>query len=141
MASGIEWTEPLDSGPVSVIEMERSPDWVKFILDRPMSSAPGDTFNYNSGNPHLLSAVIAKLTGMSALEYGKAKLFGPLGINDVYWRRDPQGVSTGGIRIVLTSSRHGEDRLFHRHFCPGTSWYSFIPTVQRKGRKTNRCRY
>jgi CubicO group peptidase (beta-lactamase class C family) len=66
-----------------------------------MSSAPGDAFNYNSGNPHLLSAIIAKLTGMSALEYAKAKLFGPLGINDVYWRQDPQGISSGGYGLYL----------------------------------------
>jgi beta-lactamase family protein len=78
MTSGFEWMEPLDGRPDSMFEMARSPDWVKFILDRPMSSAPGDTFNYNSGNPHLLSAIITKLTGMSVLEYAKAKLFGPL---------------------------------------------------------------
>ena len=40
MTSGIEW-----SMPDSMFEMERSPDWVKFVLDRPMSSAPGDVFN------------------------------------------------------------------------------------------------
>jgi len=101
MTSGLEWTEPLDGRPDSAIEMERSPDWVKFILDRPMSSAPGDVFNYNSGNPHLLSAIITKLTGMSALEYAKAKLFGPLGIHDVYWRHDPQGISNGGYGLYL----------------------------------------
>ena len=101
MTSGLEWTEPLDGRPASAIEMERSPDWVKFILDRPISSAPGDVFNYNSGNPHLLSAIITKLTAMSALEYAKAKLFGPLGINDVFWQNDPQGISNGGYGLYL----------------------------------------
>jgi len=81
--------------------MIRSPDWVKFILDRPMSSAPGDTFHYNSGNAHLVSAILTKLTGMSAMEYAKAKLFGPLGINDVYWPHDPQGISIGPFRLWL----------------------------------------
>ena len=101
MTSGIEWTEPLDGRPDSMFEMERSPNWVNFVLDRPMSSAPGETFNYNSGNPHLLSAIITKLTGMSALEYAKTKLFDPLGISDVYWRRDPQGISCGGFGLYL----------------------------------------
>jgi CubicO group peptidase (beta-lactamase class C family) len=103
MTSGIGWTEPLNGDPVSDIEMERSSDWVKFILDRPMSSVPGSTFNYNSGNPHLLSAIITKITGMSALEYAKAKLFGPLGITDVSWQHDPQGISTGGYGLYLQS--------------------------------------
>jgi len=101
MTSGLEWTEPLNGRPDSLFEWERSPDWVKFILDRPMSSAPGDAFNYNSGNTHLLSAIITKLTGMSTLEYAKAKLFGPLGINDVSWGHDPQGISNGGQGLYL----------------------------------------
>jgi len=78
MTSGMAWIQPPYGTAPSVIEMERSPDWVKFILDRPMSSAPGDTFNYSDGNAQLLSAIITKLTGISALEYAKAKLFAPL---------------------------------------------------------------
>ena len=101
MTSGLDWKEPLSGRPESVIDMERSPDWVKFILDRPMASAPGDVFNYNSGGPHLLSAVITKLTGKSASDYAKAKLFGPLGISTWNWRRDPQGISTGGYGLAL----------------------------------------
>src|ERR1700722_14778926 len=101
MTSGLEWTEPLTGRPDSMFEMERSTDWVKFILDRPMSNAPGSAFNYNSGNPHLLSAIITKLTGLSALDYAKAKLFGPLGINDLYWPHDPQGISVGGYGLFL----------------------------------------
>ena len=101
MTSGIDWREPTDGQPVTFFEMERSPDWAKFVLDRPMSNAPGDIFNYNSGNPHLLSAILTKLTRMSAEDYAKAKLFGPLGITDWTWRKDPQGVSTGGNGLAL----------------------------------------
>jgi CubicO group peptidase (beta-lactamase class C family) len=94
MTSGIAWMElGVEGTPSSsVTEMGRSPVWVQYILDRPMQSAPGDEFNYNSGNQHLLSAILRKLTGMSTLEYGKAKLFAPLGINDLDWWRDPQGI-------------------------------------------------
>jgi CubicO group peptidase (beta-lactamase class C family) len=101
MTSGIDWNEPVDGRAVSMFDMERSPDWVNFILDRPMSSAPGEIFNYNSGNPHLLSAILTRLTGMSASDYAKAKLFGPLGISIWNWRRDPQGISTGGYGLAM----------------------------------------
>jgi CubicO group peptidase (beta-lactamase class C family) len=101
MTSGIDWKEPLTGRPESVFEMERSPDWVKFILDRPMATAPGDIFNYDSGNPHLLSAVLSKVTGMSASDYAKARLFGPLGISTWNWRQDPQGISTGGYGLAM----------------------------------------
>ncbi len=71
MTSGFDWTElGLEEAAYgSFYEMRRSSDWVKFILDRPMRSAPGATFNYDSGNTHLLSAILTKITGMSALEY------------------------------------------------------------------------
>jgi CubicO group peptidase (beta-lactamase class C family) len=101
MTSGIDWSEPLDGPPVSMIEMNRQRDWVKFVLDRPMAHAPGDVFNYNSGNTQLLSAIISKLTGMSAWDYAKIKLFGPLGISVSNWWRDPQGISTGGYGLML----------------------------------------
>jgi CubicO group peptidase (beta-lactamase class C family) len=101
MTSGIDWKEPLDGRPDSVIEMTRSPDWIKFTLDRPMSGAPGDMFNYNSGNPHLLSAIITRLAGRSASDYARAKLFGPLGIENIVWRHDPQGFPLGGFGLAL----------------------------------------
>jgi len=101
MTSGLDWREPLDGRPETVIEMERSPDWVKFILDRPTARAPGDVFNYNSGNPHLLSAILSKVTGLSAEDYAKSRLFGPLGISAWNWRHDPQGISTGGYGLAM----------------------------------------
>jgi CubicO group peptidase (beta-lactamase class C family) len=96
MTSGLEWAEPN-----SMFEMERSPDWVRFILDRPMSRPPGEAFSYNSGNAHLLSAILTKLTGKTAFEYAKANLFGPLGISGLYWRPDPQGISIGNLGLYL----------------------------------------
>jgi CubicO group peptidase (beta-lactamase class C family) len=116
MTSGIVWKE-LENGTAywSLLrEMTRSPDCVKFILYRPMSSAPGDEFNYNSGNQHLLSAILTKLTGMGTLEYAKAKLFDPLGIKDLYWWHDPQGITIGGYGLFLqprSFRRVPEDRL------------------------------
>ena len=85
----------------SLLQMERSPDWVQFILDHPMVREPGAMFDYNSGNPHVLSAILSKVTGRSALDYARQKLFGPLGIEDVFWRHDPQGVSAGGAGLYL----------------------------------------
>ena len=100
MTSGLEWTEGLD-GFRSFLAMERSPDWQQFVLDRPMSTAPGTRFYYDSGNSHLLSAILTKVTGKSALDYARETLFGPLGIDDVLWRADPQGISGGGAGLYM----------------------------------------
>jgi CubicO group peptidase (beta-lactamase class C family) len=102
MTSGLDWNEPLSGAFFeSFVQMERSPDWVQFVLDRPMVREPGAAFDYNSGGPHVLSAILSKVTGRSALEYAREKLFGPLGIEDVQWRHDPQGVSAGGAGLYL----------------------------------------
>jgi len=101
MTSGIDWVEPLTGRPDSLNEMRRSPDWIKFILDRPMSTAPGETFNYNSGNSQLLSAIITRLTGMDARDYAKTKLFAPLGISTSNWLRDPQLLAIGGFGLSM----------------------------------------
>jgi len=100
MTSGFDWTDGAH-GFTSQTAMEHSPDWVKFALDRRMPNAPGEVFHYNSGNPHILSAILTKLTGMTASNYAKINLFGPLGIEDVYWRQDPQGNSCGGYGLYL----------------------------------------
>ena len=100
MTSGLEWTEGLD-GSRSFFAMERSPDWQQYVPDRPMATAPSTTFYYDSGNSHLLSAILTKVTGKSALDNAREVLFGPLGIDDVLWRSDPQGISGGGAGLYM----------------------------------------
>ena len=46
-------------------QMMLSPDWVQFTLDKPMARDPGTAFYYNSGDSHLLSAIIQRKTGMN----------------------------------------------------------------------------
>lgn len=101
MTSGLDWVEGLSGPPESFIAMARSPNWVQFILDRPMAAAPGSVFHYSSGNSHLLSAILTKVTGLAARDYAQQMLFGPLGIEDVLWRHDPQGISSGGEGLYL----------------------------------------
>ena len=100
--SGLSWQEPLtDEAPESMLQMERSPDWVGFVLDRPMAQAPGAGFNYNSGAWHVLSAILSRRTGVDTLSFARKELFAPLGITDVAWRRDPQGIPIGGYGLFM----------------------------------------
>jgi hypothetical protein len=71
------------------------------VLDRPTAQAPGASFNYNSGTWHLLSAIIGWQTGGDTLEFATQKLFKPLGITDVAWRRDPMRIPIGGYGLFL----------------------------------------
>ncbi len=62
---------------------------------------PGKTFFYDSGLPHLLSAIVQKTTGMTLQSYAEQKLFRPLGITDIAWGADPRGITIGhtGLRL------------------------------------------
>jgi CubicO group peptidase (beta-lactamase class C family) len=76
-------------------QMRESPDWIRFVLDLDTVEEPGTTFSYCSPGMHLLSAILQQATGMTALEYARQELFEPLGIGDVYWPADRQGISHG----------------------------------------------
>jgi CubicO group peptidase (beta-lactamase class C family) len=101
MTSGLAWDEGYSVSRRSVTELRGNRDWVRFILDRPMANQPGETFYYNSGNSHLLSALITRLTGKPAEDFARERLFGPLGIAAYVWSRDPLGQSLGGWGLAL----------------------------------------
>jgi CubicO group peptidase (beta-lactamase class C family) len=81
---------------VTLFQMIGSPDWIQFMLDLPMTDAPGARFAYNSGAVHLLSAIVRKTSGMNALSFARRYLFEPLGISDVSWPADPRGEDNRG---------------------------------------------
>jgi CubicO group peptidase (beta-lactamase class C family) len=93
MTSGLDCR--FDQAEITLRQMDQSKDWVQFMLDLPMAAEPGSKFVYCSGVMHLLSAIISQATGSSALEFARRELFQPLGIEDVIWPSDPQGVSRG----------------------------------------------
>lgn len=81
---------------VTLFQMLGSPDWIQFMLELPMTDAPGERFAYNSGAVHLLSAIVRKTSGMNALSFARRHLFEPLGISDVFWPADPRGEDNHG---------------------------------------------
>jgi CubicO group peptidase (beta-lactamase class C family) len=76
-------------------DMQANSDWVQAALDRKMIREPGSEFCYDSPGMHLLSAILQKATGMTALDFARQNLFEPLGIRDVIWESDPQGYTRG----------------------------------------------
>lgn len=100
--SGLEWYEW--SGSYSNWnEFQSSPNWVEYILGRNLVSTPGTVFNYSTGNTHLLTAALEAAVGMSAFDYAKENLFGPLGITTAEWGTDPQGITDGGNGIRINA--------------------------------------
>lgn len=73
-----------------------SNDWVKAILDSNMHSDPGETWDYFSGGPHILGAIVANASGISLQNFANQYLFEPLKIKGVEWALSPKGRPFGG---------------------------------------------
>lgn len=86
---------------LKVGKFQGSKNWVKFILGQPIIHKPGSTFQYNSGDSHLLSAIIQKISGIPTASFAEKYLFCPLGIKKYNWVKDPQGIHGGGFSISL----------------------------------------
>jgi len=82
--------------------MHNRSDALQYVLDLPVIEEPGTRFEYTNGVSHLLSCIITEKTGMSAFEYGRERLFEPLGIHDVEWHNDSMGRNWGYSRIYIT---------------------------------------
>ena len=94
MVNGFE-SGCLSGDDATLNTMRSNPDWVQAALDRKMVQEPGKNFCYDSPGMHLLSAILQDSTGMTALEFARQYLFGPLGIQEVIWETYPQGYTQG----------------------------------------------
>jgi CubicO group peptidase (beta-lactamase class C family) len=99
MSAGLRWEE---NGINSMYTFFVSRRITERVLSLPVVEEPGETFTYNTGLTHLLSAIISKATGMSTLEFAQDYLFGPLDIQNVQWDRDRDGYYIGGAELFLT---------------------------------------
>ncbi len=107
MRSGLDWPESsvsYGSADNVLWQMLDSRDWVQFVLDRPMATEPGTTFNYSTGDPQLLAAVLEEATGMSTRKFARTHLFEPLGVSSDHWdwQSAPEGVAFGGGGLSMT---------------------------------------
>jgi len=53
--------------------MSKSSDWVRHILSRRLVWEPGTQWAYTNASSHLLSAIVANVSGQSTLEFARAK--------------------------------------------------------------------
>ena len=115
MRAGFEWDEVTTSylnEENSTVALVASNDWIKHVLDLPISATPGTRFTYNSGVSMLMSGVLRNAGAgaapgvaagsLPAVEaYASARLFEPLGIRDWLWAEGPDGVSNTGWGLWL----------------------------------------
>lgn len=98
MTSGWEWDIGTDYE-----RLIASKNWAALTLSRPIVYEPGTFYAYNTGGSHLLSVILAKVTGQDTAEYAQEKLFDPLGIERPTWERSPQKEAVGGFGLEVTA--------------------------------------
>jgi CubicO group peptidase (beta-lactamase class C family) len=100
MKSGLawdEWTTPYSDPHNDHIQMLRSEDPIRYVLDRPVVAPPGTKFTYSSGASITLGQIIRSASGMPVDKFAERFLFEPLGVSDFYWAKYPgEIVQTGG---------------------------------------------
>jgi CubicO group peptidase (beta-lactamase class C family) len=99
--SGVAWEEQRADEKNSFYQMSQTDNYLQYFLDRPMKDAPGQKFNWSSGGLQALSAVIQTAADQPTFDLARLRLFEPLGIKDVYWAKDIEGINIGGIGLSL----------------------------------------
>lgn len=78
-------------------------DWVRAFLHNPPVHEPGTRFMYNNMASFILSAIVQKATGERLFHYLQPRLFEPLGLENITWDINPQGITVGMIGARLRS--------------------------------------
>jgi CubicO group peptidase (beta-lactamase class C family) len=105
MTLGLDWEEiaiSYDDPRNSDIQMELSPDRLRFVLERPAVEAPGVKWRYCGGATALLGRLIEKGSGETLLAYSKRVLFDPLGFGSAEWTvgHDGEARADSGLRLL-----------------------------------------
>jgi len=97
MQSGLESTSSRNYGAWVL-----SPNWVRHALRRPFVADPGTRMEYSTGNSHVLSALLTRLTKQNTWQFAQQSLARPLGFSLARWPQDPQGIYFGGNDMLMT---------------------------------------
>ena len=100
MTAGLNWDErslPYRDPRNDNTAMNRSNDWIKYVLNKDTTEPSGKRFNYSGGLSILLGGLIKNTSGLYADKFAEKYLFGPLNISEYYWYKHPDGtIQTGG---------------------------------------------
>ena len=78
------------------------------VLARPAVEEPGMRLRYSTGDPALLSGIIQKATGKTALAYAKEKVFDVIGAPGIRWNSDNQGRTTTYAGMQATAREYAK---------------------------------
>jgi CubicO group peptidase (beta-lactamase class C family) len=105
--TGLIWQEDWRS-TASGTNDAYSPNMLDTVLARKSSMEPGLKKRYSTGDPALLSGVLQKATGMTALEYAKQKVFDVIGTPGIRWNADSKGRTTTYAGLQASAAEYAK---------------------------------
>ena len=116
MASGVEWTDGYNDIQSDFNRSLTTPtvEQLGIMGRRPRLAEPGERFNYNSGETHLVATVLRAAIGNNLATYLSNKIWGPFGMEfDANWMLVEEGGGEhGGCCISSTLRDYGRLGLF-----------------------------
>lgn len=86
-------------------------DWAGVYFGIPVTTEPGEYFQYSNLNPYMCGRVIEKVSGATLRDYLKPRLFDPLKIYNPQWFTSPEGHTIGWSKLFLNTDEFS--RLGH----------------------------
>lgn len=80
---------------------EAFPDYMRFLLSKPLVDEPGTKFCYSNADSHMVACMVERAVGEPLLIYCYNKIFSKLGIVYPVWETDPKGTPFGGSGLYL----------------------------------------
>ena len=115
MASGVEWTEVYDD-PQSDINRVTWPtlELYEYLRNKPRAAAPGEAYNYNTGETNLVGTLVRSAIGNNLSTYLSEKIWKPFGMEfDAYWVLSEEGGGEfGGSSLIATLRDYARIGLF-----------------------------
>ena len=108
MKSGIGFENDGHDGGPAVMAREEVSSSIDYIFGLKMHATPGTVFNYNDGDPHVLSAVLQEVTGKTTRDWAQEVLFDKIGITRLEWLNYKDGITFGGYGIKTTPRELGK---------------------------------
>jgi CubicO group peptidase (beta-lactamase class C family) len=112
MSSGFEGNDQDEGSPGNEENMYPTDNWIKFILDLPMTENKiAETWNYFTAGVVLSGDILDQSVPKGLKNYADKKLFQPLGITNYKWQFTPQQKPSlaGGLRMnTLDFAKFGQ---------------------------------
>lgn len=91
MQSGLNFREDYSDTSSEIVAMSTFGNGLQVAKDLQPRVDPDTSWYYSSGDTELLSGVIEAVTGKTATEYAREKLFSSIGMSPADWWTDPAG--------------------------------------------------